>query len=171
MNILETERLIICRLSIVHAAFILELLNDEAFLRFIGDKGVRTLDDAREYILNGPIYSYERYGFGLFLATLKEGGVPVGICGLLKRASLTDIDLGYAFVPEFRGRGYAFESASAVMAYGANVLGLTRIVAVSSPDNRDSINLLEKLGMRFEKMVRLTDGDVDVSLFGVDFQK
>ena len=159
MNILETERLILCKLSKSDAAFILELLNDASFLRFIGDKGVRNLDDARQYILTGPIESYERLGFGLYLTKLKDGGVPIGICGLVKRESLKDVDVGFAFLAKFRGKGYAFESASAVLTHAKTVLGLNRIVAVTYPDNYDSIRVLKKLGLRFEKMVKLSSDD------------
>ena len=168
MTVVETERLTLRRLELGDAEFILGLLNDPSFLRFIGDKGVRTLDDAREYISNGPVASYERFGFGLYLTERKEDRVPIGICGLLKRESLEDVDVGFAFLPQFWSKGYAFESASAVMAYGRNVLGLTRIVAVTSPDNDASIRLLEKLGLKFESMVRLSEESPEIRLFGSD---
>ena len=165
MTVVETERLTLRRLELGDAEFILGLLNDPSFLRFIGDKGVRTLDDAREYISNGPVASYERFGFGLYLTERKEDRVPIGICGLLKRESLKDVDVGFAFLPQFWSKGYAFESASAVMAYGRNVLGLTRIVAVTSPDNDASIRLLSKLGLKFESMARLSEDSPEIRLF------
>jgi RimJ/RimL family protein N-acetyltransferase len=165
VTVVETERLALRRLELGDAEFILGLLNDPSFLRFIGDKGVRTLDDAREYISNGPVASYERFGFGLYLTERKEDRVPIGICGLLKRESLKDVDMGFAFLPQFWSKGYAFESASAVMAYGRNVLGLTRIVAVTSPDNGASIRLLEKLGLKFESMARLSEDSPEIRLF------
>ena len=168
MSVVATDRLVLRRLSTDDAEFILELLNEPSFLRFIGDKGVRTLDDAREYILRGPVDSYERNGFGLYLTVLKEGGVPIGICGLLKRESLEDVDVGFAFLPRFWSRGFAFESASAVMAYGRSALGLKRIVAVTDPDNDGSIRVLEKLGLRFEKMVRLSEDGPEIKLFASD---
>lgn len=165
VNVVETDRLVLRRLSTDDAEFVLELLNEASFLRFIGDKGVRTLDDARDYILKGPVDSYERFGFGLYLTLLKESGVPIGICGLLKRESLKDVDVGFAFLPQFWSRGYAFESASAVMAYGRSALGLNRIVAVTNPDNHGSIRVLEKLGLRFENMVRLSEDGPEIKLF------
>jgi RimJ/RimL family protein N-acetyltransferase len=164
VTVVETERLTLRRLEIDDAAFILRLLNDPSFLRFIGDKGVRTLDDARKYISSGPIASYEKFGFGLYLTARKDDGVPIGICGLLKRDSLKDADIGFAFLPEFWSKGYGYESASAVMAYGSGVLGLTRILAVASPDNDPSIRLLEKLGMSSEGMVRLSEGGPELRL-------
>ena len=166
MKILETDRLILRKLAIQDAEFILELLNEPSFLRFIGDKGVRTIDDARDYILKGPIDSYNRFGFGLYLTELKDGGVPIGMCGLLKRESLEDVDIGFAFLPDFWGNGYAFESASAVMAFGKSGFGLDRIVAITSLDNHSSIRVLQKLGMRFERMVRLSDDSPEIKLFG-----
>lgn len=168
MKLIETERLVLRRLTVADAAFILELLNDRSFLRFIGDKQVRTLDDARKYILNGPIASYERFGFGLFLTELKDASAPIGICGLLKRDTLDDVDIGFAFLPEFCGQGYGFESARATMTYGREELGLKRIVAITSPDNDASIALLEKLGFKFECLTKLTDDAPEVKLFAAD---
>ena len=164
-NVLETDRLLLRKLSTADAEFILELLNEPSFLRFIGDKGVRTLDDAREYILQGPMASYERHGFGLFLTALKEGEVPIGMCGLLKRESLADVDIGFAFLPHFWAKGYALESASAVKAYGLDTLGLKRIVAITNPDNEASIRLLEKLGLTYERMIRMSDDGPEIKLY------
>jgi RimJ/RimL family protein N-acetyltransferase len=168
MRVLETERLILRKLALEDAGFILQLLNEPSFVRNIGDKGVRTIEDAREYIVTGPLDSYERFGFGLYLTERKEEGVSIGICGLLKRESLEDVDIGFAFMPEFWGKGYAYESASAVMAYGKNTLGLSRIVAVTSPDNHGSVKVLEKLGLRFERMVRLSEDGPEIKLFARD---
>lgn len=150
------------------APFILELVNEPSWLRFIGDRGVRTMEDARDYIRNGPIEMYARLGFGLYLTELKPDQVPIGICGLLKRDSLEDVDIGFANLPRFWGQGYAYEAASAVMDYGMRVLGHKRIIAVTSRGNEPSVRLLEKLGLRFERMVRLAEGASEVQLFGPD---
>ena len=166
MKVLETDRLILRRLAVEDAEFILRLLNEPSFLRFIGDKGVRTLDDARDYILNGPVKSYEQFGFGLYLTELKATGVPIGICGLLKRDSLENVDVGFAFLPEFWKQGYAFESAAAVMTYGRNSLGLDRIVAITSPGNDPSIKVLVKVGLKFERTIKLSEDAPEVELFG-----
>jgi RimJ/RimL family protein N-acetyltransferase len=165
VKVLETDRLILRRLAVEDSEFILELLNDPSWLRFIGDKGVRTLVDARDYILRGPVAMYERLGFGLYLTELKSGRVPVGLCGLIKRDALEDVDIGFAFLPRFWGKGYAYEAAAAVLAYGRTVLGLGRILAITSADNDSSARLLEKLGLRFEKMVKLPADDEEVRLF------
>jgi len=169
MTVFETSRLALSRLTPDDAAFILELVNDPAWLRFIGDRGVRTLDDARGYILKGPVASYEKHGFGLFLVKRKEDGAPIGMCGLLKRETLPDVDVGFAFLPQFTRQGYGYEAASASITYGRRVLGLKRIVAVCSPDNTASISLLEKLGLKYEKPVRLTPEADEISLYGVEF--
>jgi len=169
LKVLETDRLNLRLLSTDDAEFILELLNEPSFLRFIGDKGVRTLDDARDYILNGPVDMYNRLGFGLYLTELKESGVPIGLCGLIKRDGLEDVDIGFAYLPKFWARGYAYESAAAVMAYGKTVLGLNRIVAITSPDNYASGRLLEKLGLRFERVIHLSNDAPEVRLFASDF--
>src|SRR2546427_4029250 len=122
MNILETQRLVLRQLSTDDAEFIVALLNEPSFIRYIGDKGVRNLDDARQYILNGPVDSYERNGFGLYLVELKENAIPIGISGLVRRDTLPDADIGFAFLPAYWSKGYAIESATAVMTYAREVL-------------------------------------------------
>ncbi|HJR16380.1 MAG TPA: GNAT family N-acetyltransferase, partial [Gemmatimonadales bacterium] len=147
MTVLDTERLRVRLIRLEDADFILELLNDSAFVRFVGDKNVRTVEAAREYILTGPLTSYSQNGFGLWLVETKMTGLAVGLCGLLKRETLADVDIGFAFLPPYRSLGYAFESASAVFHYAREVLGIRRIVAIANPDNTRSIRVLEKIGM------------------------
>ncbi len=143
----------------------LGLLNEPSWLRFIGDRGVRTREDARAYILKGPVDMYDRLGFGLYIAELKEEGVPIGICGLVKRDFLEDVDLGFALLPGFWGQGYAYEAASAVMEHGKGALGLKRIVAITNPENHNSIRLLEKLGFQFDQMIRTQADGPEIRLF------
>jgi RimJ/RimL family protein N-acetyltransferase len=168
MKVLETEHLILRHLTVEDSEFMLELVNDPAWLQFIGDRGVRTVDDARNYILQNLVDMYDRLGFGLYLTKLKGEGIPIGICGLVKRDSLEDVDIGFALLPKFRGKGYAYESASAVMEYGKRTFGLNRIVAIASPDNYASAKLLEKLGFSFERIVKLSDDAESVNLFAAD---
>ena len=165
MRILATERLELREVTTADDAFILELVNDPDFLRNIGDRGVRTLEDARRYVLDGPVASYAKHRFGMWVAALREDGCPIGLCGFVKRDWLDEVDIGFAFLPQYRARGFAYESASAVKTYGCDVLGLTRIAAIVAPDNADSIRLLEKLGLRFERMVRAANEDSDIKLF------
>ncbi len=166
--VLETERLRLRRLLVDDAEFILRLLNEPSFIQNIGDRGVRTIDDARAYILKGPIASYEKFGFGLWLVETKSAGLPVGICGLLKRDVLEDVDIGYALLPEFWSQGYALESASAVMSYASEKLGLKRVVAVTNADNQGSIRLLEKMGFQYERMIRLAEDAPEIKLFAAE---
>lgn len=168
LKVIETDRLILRRLSTDDAEFILELMTDPAWLQFIGNKDVKTIADARSSILNKHVEMYNRLGFGLYLTELKEERVPIGICGLIKRDALADVDLGFAFLPRFRGKGYAYESAFAALEYGKNVLSLKRIVAITTQDNDDSIKLLEKLGFRFEKMVKLSKEAQELMLFAAE---
>ena len=165
MNLIETDRLVLRKLSTDDAGFILDLLNQPSFIQFIGDRGVRTLEDAENYIMKGAVASYERFGFGLYLTLLKEGEVPIGICGLVKRESLADVDIGFAFLPQYWSKGYAFESASAVLAHARNTLGLKHVVGITTPNNHGSIRVLEKMGFKFEKMVRLSEDDMELKLF------
>ena len=164
--VLETDRLLLRKLSVEDAEFIVELVNEPAWLRFIGDKGVRTVEDARNYITQGPVASYDRFGFGLYLTELKDSGTPIGICGLVKRETLEHPDIGFAFLPRFWRNGYAFESASAVLELAKTTLGLTRILAITTPDNYSSIRVLEKLGLSFEEMVSFSEEEL--KLFAIN---
>ena len=168
MTVLETERLLLRYLSSEDAEFILELLNEPSFIRNIGDRGVRTIEDANSYIVNGPVASYAKNGFGLCLVKLKETNESIGMCGLIRRDTLEDVDIGYAFLPKFWSKGYAVESAQAVKEYAKNVIGLDRIVAITDPENEGSIRVLEKIGLKFEKMVKLSEDDIDLKLFGAN---
>lgn len=167
-NIIETERLTLRHLSTDDAPFILELLNDPSFIQNIGDRNVRTIADAESYITKGPVTSYEKNGFGLDLVVLKETGESIGMCGLIKRDTLEDVDIGYAFLPRFWSKGYAVESASAVLEYGQQVHGLKRIVGITLEENKGSVRVLEKIGLKFEKMVKLAGDDEELMLFAID---
>ena len=158
MNIITTERLNLRRLTLADAPFILRLVNEPSWLKYIGDKGVRTIEDARGYLAKGPIEMYGRLGFGLYLTELRDGATPIGICGLIRRESLQDVDVGFAFLPEHWGHGYAHESAFAVLAHAKRTYALTRVVAITSPDNRKSIRVLERLGMALESAPDLPGG-------------
>ena len=164
-SLIETERLTLRKLSVEDAPFILRLVNEPSFLQFIGDKGVRNLEDARQYILNGPVASYAQNGFGLFLVQLKANKAPLGMCGLLKRETLEDVDIGFAFLPEFWNKGYAFEAAAGVLSYAKDVLKLPRIVAITNKDNDASGKLLEKLGFHFDRLIKLSDDKAELKLF------
>jgi RimJ/RimL family protein N-acetyltransferase len=165
VSVLETARLRVRELTLDDDAFILRLLNDPAWLACIGDRGVRTLEAARDYLSNGPLKMYREHGFGLWLVETKTARVPAGICGLIKRPALDDVDLGYAFLPEFRGQGYAFEAGAAVLAHGRNAVALRRIVAICKPTNARSIALLTRLGFRFERTIAFPSGADASSLF------
>jgi RimJ/RimL family protein N-acetyltransferase len=161
---METERLILRELDFSDAEFILALLNEPSFLRYIGDKKVRTIQDAEQYILNGPVASYERHGFGLCAVELKESHTPIGICGLLKRDELPDPDIGFAFLPDFWNRGFAFESAAAVLQDARERLNLHRILAITNQDNEPSIKLLQKLGLHIERVIKMSTDSTELFL-------
>jgi RimJ/RimL family protein N-acetyltransferase len=165
MEVLISERLRLRWLRVDDAAFVLRLVNDSDWIRFIGDRGVRTLKDAAGYIEEKFLTTYRSLGFGLYLVELRDGGTPVGICGLVKRDTLEDVDIGFAFLPEHRGRGYAYEAASATLVYARRDLGLTRVLAITTSDNERSARLLEKLGMHYEKMVAGRDGEAPLRLY------
>jgi len=170
-NIIETDRLILRHFTIADAPFILELLNDPSFIQNIGDRNVRTIADAESYITKGPVSSYEKNGFGLELVTLKETGKSIGMCGLIKRDTLEDVDIGYAFLPKFWSKGYGVESALAVLEYGQKVKNLKRIVAITLEANKGSVRVLEKIGLKFEKMVKLAGDDEELMLFAINWDK
>jgi RimJ/RimL family protein N-acetyltransferase len=153
MHVLDTERLTLRWLEPGDAGFILELTNDPDWLRHIGDRGIRTLDEAGRYIADGPRAMCERLGFGLYCVELRGTVTAIGLCGLIKRDWLSEVDIGFAFLPRFRGNGYAFEAAAATLKLAQDLLGLRRIAAIVSPANADSIRLLEKLGLAFQQSI------------------
>ncbi|MGH8495269.1 MAG: GNAT family N-acetyltransferase [Gammaproteobacteria bacterium] len=163
----RTERLVVRRFTFDDAAFILRLLNEPSFIDNIADKGVRDLQGARSYLRDGPIMSYERYGFGLWRVGLAIDDTPIGMAGLLKREYLEDIDLGYALLPEFCGLGYAFEMTSTVMEYAKGHLQARRVLAIVNEGNKSSIRLLQKLGFENRGTCRIP-GSIDVQLFACD---
>lgn len=164
-TVCETERLRLSQFSLDDAAFVVRLLNEPSFIRHVGDKGVRTIEDAQTYLSNGPLASYAQHGFGLCRVALQATGQSIGMCGLIRRKGLEDVDIGYAFLPEFCSQGYAAEAARGVLQSAARDFGLRRVVAVVNPDNTDSIGLLEKVGFRFERMVLLEGEAVEIKLF------
>jgi RimJ/RimL family protein N-acetyltransferase len=171
---LETERLQLRELSassVEDATFILRLLNEPSFIRNIGDRGVRNLDDAYDYMANGPVNSYRTHGHGLYRVDIKASGAAGGLCGLVRREGLGGPDLGYAFLPEFWSQGYAMESARAVLAHARDALALDRILAIVDPNNTDSIRVLQKLGFGFERMVQLSEDDIALNLFVLEVER
>jgi RimJ/RimL family protein N-acetyltransferase len=159
------SRVVLRRLTLADAPFILELLNDPDFLANIGDRHVRTLQDAEHYLATGPIEMYERLGYGLWCVELRTTTTPIGICGLLKREWLEDVDLGFALLPDFRGSGYALESARIALARAREVYNVSRVVAIVSRGNERSESLLTKLGMKFERLVQPAPGAPEIQLF------
>lgn len=165
-TIIETERLHLRRFTVDDADFFLALVNDSEWIRNIGNRNVHTLDEARAYLTKSYLTNYERNGFGLYLTTLKDG-TPIGMCGLVKRDGLDDVDIGFAFMPAWRGKGYAFEAARASLDYGRNVLKKIRVVAIVLPSNTSSVALLEKIGMQFEKLIQLHNDQDELALYTI----
>ena len=151
----ETERLIVRQFELSDAPFIVRLLNDDLFIRYIGDKNVRMHEDATNYLKTGPMASYKKHGFGLNLVCLKETHTPIGMCGLLKRDELESPDLGYAFLPEYSGKGYAREAAENALKTVMKTCSLDKVVAVPLPDNVRSNKLLETIGFRLKETIEL----------------
>jgi RimJ/RimL family protein N-acetyltransferase len=170
MNILETERLRLRTVEADDAPFYLRLLNDPSFIDNIGDRGIRTLEAARDAIANGPVLMQATLGHSIYLVELKETGEPAGMCGLIKRETLADVDIGYAFLPQHGGKGYAYEAGAAVLLHARRDVGLKRVVAIVSPNNAASNGLLRKLGLRLDKLVYLTADDPGTNLYVLDFE-
>jgi ribosomal-protein-alanine N-acetyltransferase len=163
--VLETDRLLLRPFTLEDAPFVLRLLNEPSFHQYIGDRGVRTLEQAERYLKDGPFASYARFGHGLGMVALKSSGEPIGMCGLLKRDYLEHVDLGYAFLATAWGEGYAIESARAMVTHAHQVLGMGSILATVDPANAASIRLLEKLGFQFERRLRTAPEEEEVSLY------
>ena len=167
MKILETARLVLRTIGVDDAPFFLELVNDPAFHEYICDRGIRTLEAARDAIEKGPVLMQATLGHSIYLVELKSDATPVGMSGLIKRDTLDDVDIGYAFLPQYRGKGYAYEAAEAVLAHARRDVHLRRLVAITSPGNAGSIALLTRLGLQFEELVHLSPEDTGTNLYGI----
>lgn len=165
VNVLETDRLALRWPEPEDAGFIHELVNDPGWLKHIGDRGVRSLEDARNFVNDRLRAQCLKLGYGLNRVSLRATDTPIGICGLVKRDWLDDVDLGYAFLPRFRGQGYATEAAGAVLAHARSVLGFERVAAIVSPGNDDSIRVLERLGMSFVRRMTPPGESREVCLY------
>ena len=164
-SILETERLSLREFNTTDATFIIQLLNSKGWLKFIGDRHIKTIEQAENYLTNGPMKSYSVNGFGLSMVELKNTHTPIGMCGLIKRDNLPDIDIGFAFLEEFMGNGYAFEIAQATINFAKESLKKETILAITLPTNVRSINLLKKIGMKFEKNFSFEGSTEELMLF------
>lgn len=164
MKILETERLLIRELIESDAEFILDLLNQPSFIKYIGDRNVRTVEEAKHFLETRYRKSYEDNGYGLYLVELStqhsELRTPVGICGFVKRDNFQYADIGFAFLPQFEKKGFAVESASALMKYGQEVLGFKEVLAITTQDNESSGRLLEKIGFKFDELIEMPNNEV-----------
>jgi len=165
MNVISTDRLLINRITLDDAGFMLKLMNDKDWIKNIGDRGIRTIEETEEYIRTRFLKTYNESDFGFYSLILKSDQQIIGIAGLVDREGIDHVDIGYGLLPEFRGKGYAFEATKAIYDYGSEELKLEKIVAIVNPDNPSSIKLLTKLGMEFEKMIRLPDEEIDIMLF------
>lgn len=169
-HVLRTERLGLRRFDLDDAPFILELVNEPEWLRFIGDKGVSSLADAQRYLQTGPLDMYARVGFGLYLVERNTDCVPIGMCGLIKRDALECVDIGFALLARHAGQGFALEAAAATLAH-ARDLGLPRLMAITTPDNVASQKLLKKLGMTFDREITMTSDAELLHLFVMDLNR
>lgn len=159
MIVCETERLIIKHFQLSDAEFIVKQLNEESFIKSIADKQVRTIEDAKNYLKSGPIASYQRLGYGLNIVLLKQNSAPIGMCGLIKRDELMHPDIGYAFLPEYWGEGYAIEASKGVLNNAINSLHLKAILGITHPDNKSSNKLLTRLGFSQTGFLELYGSD------------
>jgi [ribosomal protein S5]-alanine N-acetyltransferase len=155
VNRLDTERLELHPFAEGDAEFVLRLLNEPSFLRYIGDRGVHDLESARRYIVDGPVASYARHGYGLMRVVRKADGEALGMCGVLKRDALPEADLGFSFFPAYWSQGYAYEAARAALSHARDMLGVGRILAITTKDNEPSMRLLARLDFRFDRMIAM----------------
>ena len=166
MKVIETERLVLEEMVAEDAAFMLKLLNTPSWLKYIGDRNVHTIEEARNYLLYGAMNSYKKSGFGFYRVRLKDSDTIIGTCGLVKRDTLEDVDIGFAYLPEYEKKGYAFEAAAGTLEFAKSTLQLKRIVAITLENNESCIRLLKKLGLQYERNVRFDETE-ELMLFGI----
>jgi RimJ/RimL family protein N-acetyltransferase len=167
VSVAQTVRLILRELLPSDSQFYCRLLNEPSWLEFIGDRGVRTPEDADRYIRGTIAETYEKLGFGMYLVESRADGRPMGVCGLVRRPSLPGPDFGVALLPEFWRQDYAFEAGTAVLEFAARVMRESRLLAIATPNNVRSIRLLERLGFAFDGVVRLPPSDEQLRLYAI----
>jgi RimJ/RimL family protein N-acetyltransferase len=163
--LLETDRLSINEFTLADVEFIIQLLNSPGWIKYIGDRGVKTTEDAINYLKSGPLKSYSQHGFGLYRVELKNENKPIGMCGLLKREALEFPDLGFAFLEEYEGAGYAMESASAILSFARQHLNISTLLAITLPDNAKSVRLLMSLGFEFVRNIIMPPDEKMLQLY------
>ncbi|MEM5566579.1 GNAT family N-acetyltransferase [Psychroserpens sp. AS72] len=169
MQIAQTTRLILSKITVDDAPFILELMNTPGWLKYIGDRNIKTVEAAAEYIKNNQLRCYEENGYGYYKMQVKgEHLKTIGTCGLLKRDALEHIDIGFSMLPEYHGNGYGYEAANEILKFAKNQFGIKTICAITLPINKPSIQLLEKLGLSYQKTVKPFDDDEELLLFAKD---
>jgi RimJ/RimL family protein N-acetyltransferase len=164
---LETERLVLRRITLDDTGLVLAVWNDPAFIHHVGDRGIRTIEDAQDALNEGALKLYEEHGYGPYCMSLKEDGRQIGICGLFRRDNLDDPDIGFAVLPRYRGKGFVAEAAQAVVTHARDDLGITTLTAIVSPNNTASIGLIEKLGLKFERGITMPGEDDVISLYSM----
>ena len=164
---LQTERLLLRRVTLGDAGLMLAIWNDPAFVRYVGDRGIRTIAEAQEALKDGAFKLYDDYGYGPYAMSLTNDGSVIGICGLFRRENLDDPDIGFAVLPDFCGNGYAGEAAKAVVAHARDDLGIKRLTAIVSPENSASIGLIKKLGLTFDRGITMPGDDEEISLYSM----
>ena len=166
MPIAETSRLLLSKINLKDADFFLKLVNSPHWLKYIGDRKVKTIEDAKAYLQNGTLKSYKDFGFGFYKLQLKEEGKKIiGVCGLIKREQLEDAEIGFALLPKYEGKGFGFEASAAVLKLAEEKFNIKKIIAITLAKNTSSINLLGKLGLTFEKKVKPFDDGKELLLF------
>lgn len=163
----ETERLLMVPTTITDAAFILELFNTPKWIKYIGDRKVRSIEDAENYIRRKMLPQLDKLGYSNYTVIRKEDNIKIGSCGLYDREGLNGVDIGFAFLPEYEKKGYAFESVSKLKEIAVNEFMLVQLSAITIKENTGSQNLLLKLGLQFDKNIRLPDDDEELMLFTI----
>lgn len=164
-KIIDTKRLYLRELTLGDSEFVYKLVNTPKWIKFIGDRKINSIKDSEKYLTKGPLKSYTQNGFGMWLIVLKHSLIPIGICGILKREFINDLDIGFAMLPKYENNGYGYEAANATLTFAKHKLKISRIVGFTLDYNNHSINLLNKLGFKFEKMIRLPNNDENMALF------
>ena len=167
--LMKTDRLLLRRVTLDDADLMLAVWNDPAFVRYVGDRGIRTLEESVQALKDGAMRLFEEHGFGPYRVSLKADDSAIGICGIFSREGMNEPDIGFSVLPEYCKCGYAYEAATAVVSHARDDLKLPRLTAIVSPENTASVGLIEKLGLQFERMLRLPGEDRDISLYAIGF--
>ncbi|PZD79246.1 GNAT family N-acetyltransferase [Mesonia sp. K7] len=167
----ETERLFLRPTSIEDSQFIFDLLNSPKWIKYIGQRNINSPKEAENYIKVKMIPQLEKMGFSNYTVIRKEDQQKMGTCGLYNRKGIDGVDIGFAFLPDYEKKVYAYEAAFQIKQAAFEDFGLKKLNAITIKENLSSRKLIEKLGLTFVQNIRIPGDEEELMLYVIEAKK